>query len=67
VNDARLAAALRGALLEVRDEVGAVLGLLESREDHLRARDVLLGVEEVIVQGVLTPVVAVQVELKARA
>ena len=42
-------------ILEVGDEIRAVLGLLQTREDHLRAGDVLLGVEEVIVEGLLAP------------
>ena len=46
---------LIGRGLEVRDEIRAVLGLLKAREDHLGARDVLLGVEEVIVEGILAP------------
>lgn len=46
---------LVGRSLEVRDEIRAVLGLLEAREDHLGARDVLLGVEEVVVEGILAP------------
>ena len=52
----RHARTLLGGVLEVRDEIGAVLRLLETRENHLRAGDVLLGVEEVIVKGLLTPV-----------
>ena len=46
---------LLGRGLEVRDEIRAVLGLLKAREDHLGARDVLLGVEEVVVEGILAP------------
>ena len=46
---------LLGRSLEVRDEIRAVLGLLKAREDHLGARDVLLGVEEVVVESVLAP------------
>ena len=45
----------RGRLLEVSDEVGPVLLLLEAREDHLGARDVLLWVDEVLHQSVLAP------------
>jgi len=39
---------LLGLLLEVGDEVVAVLGLLETAEGHLGAGDVLLGVLEVL-------------------
>jgi hypothetical protein len=39
---------LSGGLLEVGDEVVSVLGLLETAEGHLGARDVLLGVLEVL-------------------
>lgn len=46
---------LRGRLLEISDEVGPILLLLEAREDHLRARDVLLWVDEVLHQCVLAP------------
>jgi hypothetical protein len=38
---------------QVGDEIGSLLGLLEPREDHLCACNVLLGVEEVVVQGAL--------------
>ena len=44
-----------GALLEVSDEVGAVLRLFEPGKDHLRAGDVLLGVEQVVVERLLAP------------
>ena len=44
-----------GAVLEVGDEVGAVLRLFKPGEDHLRARDVLLRVEQVVVERVLAP------------
>ena len=44
-----------GAFLEVGDEVGAVLRLFKPGEDHLRARDVLLRVEQVVVERVLAP------------
>ena len=46
---------LFGLLLEEGDEVVAVLGLLETTESHLGARDVLLGVLEVLEEGVLVP------------
>lgn len=39
---------LCGGLLEVGDEVVAVIGLLETTERHLGARNVLLGVLEVL-------------------
>jgi len=39
---------LLGLLLEVGNEVVAVLGLLETAKGHLGARDVLLGVLEVL-------------------
>lgn len=42
-------------LLEVGDEVEALLLLLEAREDHLGAGDVLLRVLEVHVEGLLVP------------
>ena len=40
---------------EVSDEVTPVLLLLEAGEHHLGAGDVLLGVDEVLLQGVLAP------------
>jgi len=46
---------LFGLVLEEGDEVVAVLGLLETTEGHLGARDVLLGVLEVLEQCVLVP------------
>ena len=39
---------LFGLLLKEGDEVVTVLGLLETTEGHLGARDVLLGVLEVL-------------------
>ena len=42
-------------LLEVSDQISPVFLLLESSKNHLGARDVLLGVCEVDVQGVLAP------------
>ena len=45
---------LRG-LLEVGDQVLAVLGGLDTGEDHLRALDVVLGRQEVLEQSVLPP------------
>ena len=44
-----------GAVLEVGDEVSAVLRLFQPGENHLRARDVLLGVEQVVVERLLAP------------
>jgi hypothetical protein len=38
---------------QVGNEIGSLLGLLEPLEDHLCAWNVLLGVEEVVVQGAL--------------
>lgn len=46
---------LCGGLLEVGDQVVPVLGLLETAKGHLGARNVLLGVLEVVEQGVLLP------------
>ena len=46
---------LGGGLLDVGYQVAPVLLLLEAGEDHLGARDVLLGVLEVDVKGVLVP------------
>lgn len=46
---------LFGLLLEEGDEVVTVLGLLETTESHLGTRDVLLGVLEVLEEGVLVP------------
>jgi len=46
---------LLGALLQVRDQIRAVFRLLQTGEDHLRARNVLLRVQQVVVQGVLAP------------
>lgn len=39
---------LLGLLLEVRDQVVTVLGLLETAKGHLGAGDVLFGVLEVL-------------------
>ena len=44
-----------GGLVDVGNQVGPVLLLLQPGEDHLGAGDVLLGVDEVLVQGVLAP------------
>ena len=41
--------------MKVRDQVVTVLLLLESGEHHLGAGDILLGVDQVLVQGVLAP------------
>eukprot|EP00968_Pinguiococcus_pyrenoidosus_P014535 scaffold1311_cov256-Pinguiococcus_pyrenoidosus.AAC.56 len=46
---------LGSGVLEVGDEVIAVLLLLQAGEDHLRALDVLLRCEQVVEQGVLGP------------
>lgn len=46
---------LFGLLLEERDEVVAVLRLLETTESHLGTGDVLLGVLEVLEESVLVP------------
>ena len=42
-------------LLEEGDEVAALRLLLDAREDHLGARDVLRGVEQVLEEGILAP------------
>ncbi len=42
-------------LLEERDEIGAFLRLLDTRENHLGTRDVLLRVQQVCKEGVLAP------------
>merc|ERR1719400_675838 len=44
-----------GGGLQVGNKVGPVLLLLEASKDHLGAGDVLLGVGEIDVQGVLAP------------
>jgi len=41
--------------LEISNDVVALLGLLEAIESHLGARDVLLGVLEIVEQGVIRP------------
>jgi hypothetical protein len=46
---------LFGGLLEVGDEVVPVLLLLETAEGHLGAGNVLLGVLEVLEEGLLVP------------
>ena len=46
---------LLGRVLEVRNQIRAVFRLLETREHHLRARDVLFRVQEVIVQRGFVP------------
>ena len=46
---------LFGLLLEEGDQVVAVLRLLETTEGHLGAGNVLLGVLEVLEEGVLVP------------
>jgi len=47
---------LSGGLLEVLDEVLALLLLLDAGEDHLGTRDVLLGGKEVVEEGLVVPV-----------
>lgn len=46
---------LLGRVLEVRDEIRAVFGLFQTSENHLRARNVLLRVQQVVVQRRLVP------------
>jgi hypothetical protein len=46
---------LRRRTLEVGDQLFPLVLLLETREHHLRARNVLLRVLEVLKQGILTP------------
>lgn len=46
---------LLGRVLEVRNQIRAIFRLLETREHHLRARDVLFRVQEVIVQRGFVP------------
>lgn len=41
--------------LEISNDVVALLGLLETIEGHLGARDVLLGVLEIVEQGLIRP------------
>ena len=41
--------------MKVRDQISSVLLLLEAGEGHLGAGDVLLGVGQVDVEGVLLP------------
>merc|ERR1719492_576516 len=41
--------------VQVFDEVGALLVLFDPREDHLRARDVLLRVDQVLVHVLAGP------------
>jgi hypothetical protein len=49
-----MAKGLCGLVLEEGDQVVAVLGLLETTEGHLGARDVLLGVLEVLKLSVVS-------------
>ena len=42
-------------VLEVRDELLALLRLLDARKDHFRALDVLLGGQQVVEQRVFAP------------
>ena len=46
---------LCGLVLEVGDEIVAVLGLLQATEGHLGAGNVLLGVLEVLKLGCISP------------
>lgn len=46
---------LLGRVLEVGDQVSALVGLLQTGKHHLRSGDVLLGVLQVLEQGVLVP------------
>jgi len=48
-------APLLGGRLQVGDQIAALVGLLQAGEDHLGAGDVLLGVLQVLEQGVLVP------------
>ena len=41
--------------LDVGDQVGTVLRLLQAGEHHLGARDILLRVLQVLEQGILVP------------
>jgi hypothetical protein len=43
------------ALLHVGDDIVALLGLLEAGESHLGTGNVLLGVLEVVEEGLLSP------------
>jgi hypothetical protein len=42
-------------LLEVSDGISAILLALEAREVHLGLRDVLLGVQKVLIEGTVVP------------
>ena len=53
--DAPTARRLCTRVLEVRYELLALLRLLDAREDHFRALDVLLRREQVVEQRVLAP------------
>ncbi len=44
-----------GFLLQVNDHISAVLFALEAREVHLSLRNILLGVEQVLEQGLFSP------------
>lgn len=46
---------LSARFLEVSDQVVSLGFLLQTSEDHLGARDVLLGVLQVLEQGILVP------------
>ena len=46
---------LLGRLLQIGDEICAVLRLLQASEDHLCSGNVLLGVEQVFEEGIFTP------------
>lgn len=46
---------LGGRRFQVSDEIGTLVGLLQTSEDHLRARDVLLRVFQILKEGIFTP------------
>lgn len=46
---------LLGGRLQVGNQIATLIGLLETSEDHLGARDVLLGVLQVLEQRILVP------------
>lgn len=46
---------LLGRVLQVGDQVSALVGLLQTSEHHLGAGDVLLGVLQVLEEGLLVP------------
>jgi len=46
---------LFGGLLEISDEIGSLVLLLEACENHLSARDVFLGILQVLPQRIFAP------------